>query len=111
MKIAVSGKGGSGKTTIAGLLARHFAHEGRPVLAIDGDSNPNLGLALGLEPEAVGAMPVLPRDVVGQVNGDDGTPQEGLLVPLEELMGRYGTPAPEGIRMLSMARIDHAGKG
>ena len=42
MKIGISGKGGSGKTTISATLARVFARQGFPVLAIDGDPNPNL---------------------------------------------------------------------
>ncbi|MGI9510949.1 MAG: AAA family ATPase, partial [Geminicoccaceae bacterium] len=42
MKIATVGKGGSGKTTIAGTLARIFANRQKRVLAIDGDPNPNL---------------------------------------------------------------------
>ena len=44
MKIATVGKGGSGKTTVAGTLARILAGEGCKVLAIDGDPNPNLAL-------------------------------------------------------------------
>ena len=48
MKIAVSGKGGVGKTTVAGTLARILAHEGFKVLAIDADSNANLALSLGI---------------------------------------------------------------
>ena len=47
MKIAVTGKGGVGKTTIAATLARLYAEEGHPVLAADVDPDANLGLALG----------------------------------------------------------------
>jgi CO dehydrogenase maturation factor len=47
MKIAFVGKGGSGKTTLAALLARHLAARGRPVLAIDADINQHLAAALG----------------------------------------------------------------
>jgi CO dehydrogenase nickel-insertion accessory protein CooC1 len=48
MKIAVGGKGGSGKTTIAGTLARVLAARGLRVVALDDDSNPNLALTVGL---------------------------------------------------------------
>ena len=47
MKIAVTGKGGVGKTTFAATLARLYAQEGRTVLAADVDPDANLGLALG----------------------------------------------------------------
>lgn len=47
MKIAVTGKGGVGKTTIAAVLARLYAEEGQRVIAADADPDANLGLALG----------------------------------------------------------------
>ena len=53
MKIAVTGKGGVGKTTLSSTLARLYAAEGRTVLAADVDPDANLGLALGLTPEEV----------------------------------------------------------
>ncbi len=48
LKIAISGKGGVGKSTLAGTLARLFAAQGRRVLAIDADPDANLAAALGL---------------------------------------------------------------
>lgn len=51
MKIAVTGKGGVGKTTFAATLARLYAEEGRQVLAADVDPDANLGLALGFSEE------------------------------------------------------------
>jgi len=48
LKLAVSGKGGVGKSTLAGTLARLFAADGRPVLAIDADPDANLASALGI---------------------------------------------------------------
>ena len=47
MKIAITGKGGVGKTTFAATLARMYAKEGNGVLAVDVDPDANLGLALG----------------------------------------------------------------
>jgi len=50
--IAISGKGGSGKTTVAAMIVRQLVQRtGRSVLAVDADPNACLGLALGLEPE------------------------------------------------------------
>jgi CO dehydrogenase maturation factor len=50
--IAVSGKGGSGKTTIAALIIKLLVERtGKAVLGVDGDPNACLGLTLGVEPE------------------------------------------------------------
>ena len=58
MKIAVSGKGGVGKTLIAGALAYSFANKGLKTIAIDADPSPNLALTLGLSSEE--ARKILP---------------------------------------------------
>jgi CO dehydrogenase maturation factor len=112
MKISVSGKGGSGKTTVAGTLARSLARSGLPVLAIDGDSNPNLGLTLGVPADSLAALPELPFvDLLEEVQGEDGRRAFKLIMELEEVAARYGSPTPDGVLLLSMKRIDHAGKG
>ncbi|UCC66603.1 MAG: AAA family ATPase [Deltaproteobacteria bacterium] len=53
MKIAIAGKGGVGKTTLAGILARSLVEEGYKVLAIDADPDANLGSALGFPQDLV----------------------------------------------------------
>ena len=59
MKIAVTGKGGVGKTTVSSVLARLYADEGRKVLAADVDPDANLGMALGFsEEELEGVVPI-----------------------------------------------------
>jgi CO dehydrogenase maturation factor len=57
MKIAISGKGGVGKTTLASFLVRAFADEGKKVLAIDADPDANLAQALGIK-ESSGIVPI-----------------------------------------------------
>jgi CO dehydrogenase maturation factor len=57
MKLAVSGKGGVGKTTISALLARTLDKQGKRVLAIDADPDANLGAALGI-PDAHKITPI-----------------------------------------------------
>lgn len=49
MKIAISGKGGVGKTTLASLIIKNFSDRGNKVLAIDADPDANLAGALGIE--------------------------------------------------------------
>ena len=51
MNLCVVGKGGSGKTSLSGTMARLLARRGHDVLAIDGDPNPNLAVKLGIPPE------------------------------------------------------------
>ncbi len=64
MKVAFVGKGGSGKTTLAALLSRHAAREGRQVLAIDADINQHLGTAIGMKPEAAASLPSMGLEIV-----------------------------------------------
>jgi len=53
MKIAITGKGGVGKTTLAAVLSHLFSRSGRRVIAVDADPDANLGAALGLRREEV----------------------------------------------------------
>ena len=111
MKIAVAGKGGSGKTTIAATLARLAARQGRDVVAVDGDSNPNLALALGLPPEQANAIPPVPREVIVDKPLEDGRKTSVLAIPAAEVVRRHGVVAPDGVRVLVMGRVGHAGAG
>jgi CO dehydrogenase maturation factor len=62
MKLAISGKGGVGKTTVAGTLARLYAAEGRRVLGIDADPDANLASAIGVPPDLRGSL----RTIAGE---------------------------------------------
>lgn len=56
MKIAVSGKGGAGKTTVAGVMARILGDRGKKVIAIDADPDSNLASAVGIDEESLRAV-------------------------------------------------------
>jgi CO dehydrogenase maturation factor len=56
VKVAVSGKGGVGKTTLAGVMARFLADEGKKVLAIDADMDANLASAIGIPAEKLSEL-------------------------------------------------------
>ncbi len=101
MKIAVTGKGGSGKTTVAGALARHLARAGHRVVAIDADPNPNLGIALGVSQSATEALqPILNGLQAAGHTHDDPVPDP------DELMLRFGIEAPDGVRLVATGRIE-----
>ncbi len=102
LKLGVVGKGGVGKTTVSGLLARAYADRGRHVVAIDTDSNPNLGLSLGLSLAATEAVPVLPRAVVVGTGGS---------IRATDLVAEYGRPTPAGPTLLSAIKVSAAAAG
>lgn len=111
MRIAISGKGGSGKTTLSATLARLFARQGFSVLTIDGDPNPNLGVALGVDRKNLGALQPLPRDIIEERSDELGNKQPFLTQPIETITREYGVAAPDNIRLVLTGRVDHAGKG
>lgn len=111
MKIAIAGKGGSGKTTIAGTLARVLARQGMDVLAIDGDTNPNLGISIGIPRERMPALIPLPNTVLQRVMDADGKPKGVLSLTLDEVKRQFGTAVAPHLTLLQMARVDHAGAG
>ena len=109
MKIAISGKGGSGKTTISATLTRLLARRGLPVLAIDGDPNPNLIQALGLGPGV--EAEAIPRSIVERREDQSGQPRHVLTRTVADIVDQYGLKAPDGVTVLVGTHIDHAGAG
>ena len=82
MKIAVSGKGGAGKTTISGTIARALARAGHDVIAIDADVNPMLGISLGLGMDGTERLVGMRQEVSESGNSDDAVHEytiEGLI--------------------------------
>ena len=102
MKLGIVGKGGVGKTTITALLADTFASKGRRVVAIDTDSNPNLGFSLGLSAEQTDAVRPLPRSVIIGARGD---------LTVGDVFDDYGQTTPAGVTLLSAIKVTHAAGG
>lgn len=111
MRVAVAGKGGAGKTTISATIARTWARDAKNVLAIDGDPNPNLGIALGVRAEVLAAAKRVPRDCVVDVYDDAGRQRMQLTMPLVDLRREYATRAPDGVELLQVQSVGHAGEG
>lgn len=111
MRIAVAGKGGAGKTTISAALARTLARSGKRVVAIDGDPNPNLGIALGVARDVIEGAPCVPRNAVDDVTDDAGRKHRVLKPEFMDARERYGVPAPDGVTLVHMTRVEHAGSG
>ena len=103
MKLVVAGKGGVGKTTVAGTLARLLARSGHPVVAVDCDANPMLGISLGLGPDATERLRAARQAVdAGELEHEPDA---------EGIVQRFGSDAPDGIRLVVVSRIDQADPG
>lgn len=111
MTVAVSGKGGSGKTTIAGTLARTLGRQGHRVLAIDADPAPNLAITLGLSRETAENITSIPRDLLERRSTLKGETILTLTKTTGEIIEGFGVEAPDNVTLLLMATVDHAGAG
>ncbi|MCW3995499.1 MAG: AAA family ATPase [Candidatus Bathyarchaeota archaeon] len=113
MKIAVSGKGGVGKTLIAGGLARGFVTRGIKTIAIDADSSPNLGLTLGLTPEQT--RKIVPISENKQlVESKTSTGYSGvynLNFSVDDIVRQYSVPTPLGVNLIVMGTVYSMGAG
>ena len=111
MRIAIAGKGGTGKTTIAGTLARVLARGNREVLAIDADSNPNLASVLGIPPSKAQEIVGLPRSLMQRITSEDGTTKAVFLADPEDVLREFGVVGPDGVRLMVMGKVGHGGAG
>jgi CO dehydrogenase maturation factor len=113
MKIAVSGKGGVGKTLLSAFLAQAFAHDGYDVIAIDADPDANLGASLGF-PDADQIVPIshlkkLVRERTGAKESADGAYFK-LNPRVDDLPDEYSVKH-NGIRLLVMGEVKRGGSG
>ncbi len=103
MKIAVAGKGGAGKTTVSGTVARALARAGHSVLALDADANPMLGVSLGVGAEKTELLLGVRQGVEeGEVEHEP---------TIEGMVERFGADAPDGVRLVVASRIDNIDPG
>jgi CO dehydrogenase maturation factor len=113
MKIAVSGKGGVGKTLIAAGLARGFTERGLKTIAIDADSSPNLALTLGLSTEE--ARKIVPiSENTELVESKTNTGYSGvyrLSFTVDDIVQKYSVNTPLGVNLIVMGTVRSMGSG
>lgn len=115
MKFAISGKGGTGKTTLAGVLAHYFNNDGYNVLAVDADPDANLASAIGIpRDQAASIIPISnERQLIKERTGADAR-QFGQMFKLNptvnDIADKYGIDF-KGIKLLVMGGIQRGGNG
>ena len=113
MKIAVSGKGGVGKTLIAAGLARGFAQRGLKTIAIDADSSPNLALTLGLSAEE--ARKIVPisenKELVDSKTSTGYSGVYRLSFTVDDIVREYSVSTPFGVNLIVMGTVKSMGSG
>lgn len=112
MKIAVSGKGGVGKTTLSSLLARYWARKGYRVLAVDADPDANLGSALGIDTNGLTPIAKMEDLIYERTESKKGTvggffKMNPKVDDLPEALGRE----KDGVRLLVMGTVKKGGGG
>ena len=112
MKIAVSGKGGVGKTTLSSLLARYWARKGYRVLAVDADPDANLGSALGIDTHGLTPIAKMEDLIYERTESKKGTvggffKMNPKVDDLPEALGRE----KDGVRLLVMGTVKKGGGG
>ena len=113
MKIAVTGKGGVGKTTFAATLARLYADEGKKVLAADVDPDANLGLALGFDEETLDSIVPISkmRKLIEERTGANSQNQFYKLNPkVDDIPDTYGKTC-NGVKLLVLGTVETGGGG
>ena len=115
MKFAISGKGGTGKTTLSGVLAHYFNNDGYNVLAVDADPDANLASAIGIpRDQAASIIPISnERQLIKERTGADAR-QFGQMFKLNptvnDIADKYDIDF-KGIKLLVMGGVQRGGNG
>jgi CO dehydrogenase maturation factor len=113
MKIAISGKGGVGKTTLAALLIKYFRDQGKKVLAVDADPDANLALALGVsDPENITPLSQMKEMIAERTESQPGK-MGGFfkLNPKVDDIPEKFSRQLDGIKLIVMGGVKKGGSG
>jgi CO dehydrogenase maturation factor len=113
MKIAISGKGGVGKTTLAALLIKYFRDQGKKVLAVDADPDANLALALGVpDPDSITHISEL-KDLVQERTESEPGKMGGFFKmnpKVDDIPDKFSRNL-DGIKLIVMGTVKKGGAG
>jgi len=111
----VSGKGGVGKTLVAGTLARLFAKDGFKVLAIDNDSAMNLSYTLGIEDEVKSKIVPISemKEMIEErtVVKGAGTGVYNINPEVSDIPDRFKITGPDDLQLLVLGGIEEPASG
>lgn len=111
MKIAISGKGGVGKTLLTSMLAVRFALSGRSTIAIDADPDSNLASTLGIL-DASSITPISEmKELINERTSADSSGSFYKLNPkVDDLPEKYSA-VKDGVKVMVMGRVKRGGSG
>jgi CO dehydrogenase maturation factor len=111
MKIAISGKGGVGKTTIMALLANQFKKEGKKVLIIDADPSPHMAQTIGIrEIDKIKPIAEMTQLLVERSGKVEGSPFYQINPKVDDLLQKFMIEQ-DGIRLMVLGAIQTAEGG
>ncbi len=111
MKLAISGKGGVGKTTLAALLSRYLVTKGKEVIAVDADPDANLAAALGLSDEAITPIAEMKELIEERTGSKGGYGTYFKINPdVSDLPEKYSI-VENGLRLMVMGGVPAGGTG
>jgi CO dehydrogenase maturation factor len=113
MKIAISGKGGVGKTTLAAILINYYRDQGKKVLAVDADPDANLALALGVpDPDTLIPLSQMKEMIAERTDSQPGK-MGGffkLNPKVDDIPEKFAREV-DGIKLIVMGGVKKGGSG